>query len=968
MSLTSDITTLVEDEGTEVTFTISLSEPPPPSGLLVDIGTGEIFALGDFDVFPPPPQASATGGQLVAGFPDNSGFTFAVLEQTATVTLPIFDDPDRTEDGTVTDPDGPLRNDDIGEEQTTFSILPRDGYTIDPNANSVTLTLLDSTAPANTPPVADDDSYSTDFETALTVNAASGVLDGDTDADGDGLTAAIATDPGSGSVTLNSDGSFTYTPNAGFSGDDTFTYTVSDGNGGSDTATVTVTVSETSTDVDGIFLDLRDETGVVDATFTLNREALFDNTVLYYAVTDTDGGIDIDGDGVADVAPGDATYTQAALDASLETLSLSTPNLTETLVEFQVEGGGLYAPLLIADGNLAHPNSFGLHEVFFAFTAANADGVEHIRFEDGQLLFEDIFGGGDNDFNDIVIERAIETDNDTAFEGWNPGDAFNLVTPPPTYEGELSSGEQANADFEDLLEGEELLTELQAGGYVIYFRHAQTERDFADQVTADVDDFSTQRVLSEFGIQQSLAIGEGFALSDIPYDEVLTSDYGRAVKTAAIAFGEYQKDSALNFLPFEDYTPEQIEEMRTNVTPFLTAEPETGTNTIIVGHDDLFEAGTDIYPDPQGIAYVLDPDGAGGFEIVANLLPEEWAELSGESADTPIPPRPVPTANDIDVDGWALGDSYELVTPPPTYEGELSSGEQANADFVDLLEGEALLTELQDGGHVIYIRHAQTERDFADQVTADVDDFSTQRVVSEFGVQQSLAIGEGFAVSEIPIGEVITSDYARAVETAAIAFGEYQKDSALNFLPFEDYTDAQIEEMRANVTPFLTATPEAGTNTVIVGHDDLFEAGTGIYPDPQGLAYVLTPDGAGGYEIIANLLPEEWVELTEMGALIGTDGDDILTGGANDDVLDGGLGSDTYTGGAGADEFVFGLGQGIDVITDFEVGIDTIVLGGVTSAGVRLLESNENTLVLTQTNELLGAVEGVIGLDNAIFA
>ncbi|MEM1281819.1 MAG: hypothetical protein AAGG53_17815, partial [Cyanobacteria bacterium P01_H01_bin.152] len=134
------------------------------------------------------------------------------------------------------------------------------------------------------------------------------------------------------------------------------------------------------------------------------------------------------------------------------------------------------------------------------------------------------------------------------------------------------------------------------------------------------------------------------------------------------------------------------------------------------------------------------------------------------------------------------------------------------------------------------------------------------------------------------------------------------------------------------------------------------------------LAYVLTPDGAGGFEIIANLLPEEWVELTEMGALIGTDGDDILTGGANDDVLDGGLGSDTYTGGAGADEFVFGLGQGIDVITDFEVGIDTIVLGGVTSAGVRLLESNENTLVLTQSDELLGAIEGVIGLDNAIFA
>jgi phosphohistidine phosphatase SixA len=227
-------------------------------------------------------------------------------------------------------------------------------------------------------------------------------------------------------------------------------------------------------------------------------------------------------------------------------------------------------------------------------------------------------------------------------------------------------------------------------------------------------------------------------------------------------------------------------------------------------------------------------------------------------------------ANDIYVDGWAPGDSYELVTPPPMYEGELTPGEQANADFVDQLEGEALLAELQDGGHVIYIRHAQTERDFADQVTADVDDFSTQRVVSEFGVQQSLAIGEGFAINGIPIGDVITSDYARSVETAAIAFGEYQKDSALNFLPFEDYTEEQIEEMRENVTPFLTGLPEDGTNTVIVGHDDLFEAGTGIYPDPQGIAYVLTPDGQGGFEAIANLLPEEWVALSGQGLSLGS--------------------------------------------------------------------------------------------------
>ncbi|MEY2833230.1 MAG: hypothetical protein RLZZ574_2489 [Cyanobacteriota bacterium] len=193
---------------------------------------------------------------------------------------------------------------------------------------------------------------------------------------------------------------------------------------------------------------------------------------------------------------------------------------------------------------------------------------------------------------------------------------------------------------------------------------------------------------------------------------------------------------------------------------------------------------------------------------------------------------------------------------------ELSPGEQANADFQDKMGSAELLSELQNGGYVIYFRHTQTEKDYADQVKANVNDCSTQRVLSEEGLQQALAIGDSFAASEIPVGKVTTSEYCRAWTTAALAFGDYEKDSALNFLPFEDYTDEQMEQMKANVTPLLTAVPEDGTNNVIVGHDDIFESATGIYPDPQGMAYVVKPDGNGGFEVMANLLPEEWAELS----------------------------------------------------------------------------------------------------------
>lgn len=100
-----------------------------------------------------------------------------------------------------------------------------------------------------------------------------------------------------------------------------------------------------------------------------------------------------------------------------------------------------------------------------------------------------------------------------------------------------------------------------------------------------------------------------------------------------------------------------------------------------------------------------------------------------------------------------------------------------------------------------------------------------------------------------------------AWKTADLAFGRHQKNSKLNFLPFEDYNEAQVAEMKANVTPLLTVVPASSKNTVIVGHDDIFEAATGIYPDPQGMAYILKPDGNGSFKIVASMLPDEWAKL-----------------------------------------------------------------------------------------------------------
>jgi VCBS repeat-containing protein len=100
-----------------------------------------------------------------------------------------------------------------------------------------------STEPPNSAPVATDDEYSTDEDASLEVDAP-GVLANDTDADEDSLSASVVDGPQHGSLTLDADGSFSYTPDAGFFGTDTFTYRASDGDAVSAAATVTITVTE----------------------------------------------------------------------------------------------------------------------------------------------------------------------------------------------------------------------------------------------------------------------------------------------------------------------------------------------------------------------------------------------------------------------------------------------------------------------------------------------------------------------------------------------------------------------------------------------------------------------------------------------------------------------------------------------------------------------------------------------------
>ena len=234
-------------------------------------------------------------------------------------------------------------------------------------------------------------------------------------------------------------------------GTESFTYTVVEGedyNVSSSNGSVTFSIEDgpipaeaaqvefEANDNDEVTAFAYEVTGVApgeEANVSVSQEALditdaaFDNLVGFYEVIDSDGGIDTDGDGVADFNPGDAGYAQAALGKAVEGFALriggdESNDTSADEFDAVVQGGKFYAPFAIANAGdmtvadflAANPDNMAATEVdsqvaYFAFGEANPDGANHLKsLGDGVFGFEDLpsnlAGVSDNDFNDAVFK------------------------------------------------------------------------------------------------------------------------------------------------------------------------------------------------------------------------------------------------------------------------------------------------------------------------------------------------------------------------------------------------------------------------------------------------------------------------------------------------------------------------------------------------------------------------------------
>ena len=326
----------------------------------------------------------------------------------------------------------------LGANQTkveSFNVTVSDNH-----GGSVTKQIDITIYGVNDAPVAASDNYSVNADSTLTIPVITGVLANDTDLDtGTVLTAILNSGPAHGTLALNQDGSFSYTPDSGFSGTDSFSYKADDGSANSNIATVNIIVNSSSPSSGVVILNNVStvEGGSYQFTASINNppigsplDVVLTNGVhIIFAVGSTIGYSSIQSAGSEDVYldPSSTTieidsasgggYTSLNLD-STATLSVADTIDTTTLTLNNVivnEGGSfVYSASVTNPSNTAMDVTL-TNGVIIHFNAGATTGESDLQFAHANNPYIDesttqfgIFDiNGDNYENLIIANSGI---------------------------------------------------------------------------------------------------------------------------------------------------------------------------------------------------------------------------------------------------------------------------------------------------------------------------------------------------------------------------------------------------------------------------------------------------------------------------------------------------------------------------------------------------------------------------------
>ncbi|HKP22795.1 MAG TPA: Ig-like domain-containing protein, partial [Dongiaceae bacterium] len=349
---------------------------------------------------------------------------------------PRRDDSEDEAEGLDTESDaaGSLRDDAFDDVPTSETIALAGAA---PTQDFTTL----NDGPVNHAPIAVSDSYSIDEDTALVINLP-GVLSNDSDADGDPLSATLVGGPAHGTLTFNGDGSFTYDPDADYSGGDSFKYKISDGAGHFSSAEVSINVTAVD---DAPTLKIAPASGNEDTAIALDIETALSDLDGSETLSVLVGAIPVG----ATLSDGTNNFTatpgNASVDVSLWTLSALTVtppadsgvdfNLTVTAISTEASNGDVatikgnlsVSVSAIADTpDLTVAEALGDEDAAIALsiepTLTDTDGSELLSLEISAIPIGATLSDGTNSFTATIGNTTAD------ITGWTLSSL--AITPP----------------------------------------------------------------------------------------------------------------------------------------------------------------------------------------------------------------------------------------------------------------------------------------------------------------------------------------------------------------------------------------------------------------------------------------------------------------------------------------------------------------------------------------------------------
>jgi hypothetical protein len=326
---------------------------------------------------------------------------------------------DLAADGSLTYTPGPNYHGEDG-----FSYRATDG-TLSSAPTTVAITVVS----VNDAPSAAADTYATDEDTPLEVTAASGVLANDSDVDGDGLSAQLVTSVSHGTLAVAADGSFSYTPAAGYSGPDGFSYRASDG---------TLTSAVTSVSIDVAPVD--DPPVAMADAYVVDEDTLLSVSAPGVLGNDLDDGIDplrvtlvdrsshgdlrLEADGSFEYMPepnfnGTDSFSYMASDGTLESAVAQVVITVNAIADAPTAEGDSYSVIAGTTLTIAAPGVLSNDFAEGALTAALVMATEHGTLTlnpDGSFTYTtNLTTSGSDSFLYEAVSGGVHSDTATVF-------------------------------------------------------------------------------------------------------------------------------------------------------------------------------------------------------------------------------------------------------------------------------------------------------------------------------------------------------------------------------------------------------------------------------------------------------------------------------------------------------------------------------------------------------------------------